>query len=292
MAVEDAAHLVGDRLVHVAAGDQHGVERGDRAARVRPGPLEQPRQQREHAGRIALARGRLAGGQPDLALRARDARDRVEHEQHAPALVAEALGDRRSRRTPPSAAPGWARRWSRTRRPSAPARPAPSDSSRNSTTSRPRSPTSAMTFTSASVWRAICPSSVDLPTPEPAKSPTRWPSPTVSSASSTRTPSGSGRLTRGRDSGSGAGRSTAHSRASAIGPAPSIGLAEPVEHAPEQAIRHARSRTGGRSASPANRGRRRPPRRAASAPSRRRGSRRPRRAAAARRRDALGATRC
>ena len=32
MAVEDAAHLVGDRLLHVAAGDEHGVERGDRAA--------------------------------------------------------------------------------------------------------------------------------------------------------------------------------------------------------------------------------------------------------------------
>ena len=32
VAVEDTAHLVGDRLLHVAAGDQHGVERGDRAA--------------------------------------------------------------------------------------------------------------------------------------------------------------------------------------------------------------------------------------------------------------------
>ena len=89
------------------------------------------------------------------------------------------------------------------------ARPAsPSDSSRKSTTSRPRSPTSAMTLTSASVWRAICPISVDLPTPEPANRPMRCPSPTVRSASSARTPSASGRLTRRRASGSGAGRST------------------------------------------------------------------------------------
>jgi len=41
--VEDAAHLVGDRLFHVAAGDQHCVERGDRAARARAGALEQAR---------------------------------------------------------------------------------------------------------------------------------------------------------------------------------------------------------------------------------------------------------
>ena len=57
-------------------------------------------------------------------------------------------------------------------------------------------------------------------------------------------------------------------------------MAEPVEHAAEQAIRARRSRTGGRSASPANRGRCRPHRRAASARSRRRGSRPPRRPAA------------
>ena len=92
--VEDAAHLVGDRLFHVAARDQHGVKRGDRSARVRPGPFEQPGQQREHAGRIALPRGRLAGRQPDLTLGARDARDRIEHEQHALALVAKVFGDR------------------------------------------------------------------------------------------------------------------------------------------------------------------------------------------------------
>ncbi|MFO0678687.1 MAG: hypothetical protein U0169_19300 [Polyangiaceae bacterium] len=43
----------------------------------------------------------------------------------------------------------------------------------NSPTSRPRSPTSATTTTSAETPRAIAASSELLPTPEPAKSPTR-----------------------------------------------------------------------------------------------------------------------
>ena len=44
VAVEDAADGVGDRLVHVVAVDQHGVERGDRAGRRGAGALEQLRQ--------------------------------------------------------------------------------------------------------------------------------------------------------------------------------------------------------------------------------------------------------
>ena len=47
----------------------------------------------------------------------------------------------------------------------------------NSRTSRPRSPTRQITLTSADVERAIMPSSDDLPTPEPAKMPRRWPRP-------------------------------------------------------------------------------------------------------------------
>jgi hypothetical protein len=39
---------------------------------------------------------------------------------------------------------------------------------------------SAITLTSAAVWRAIIPRSTDLPTPEPAMTPTRWPLPVVS----------------------------------------------------------------------------------------------------------------
>src|SRR4029077_207589 len=54
-------------------------------------------------------------------------------------------------------------------------RPEPRSRSMNSRTSRPRSPTRQITFTSALVERAIIPRSDDLPTPEPAKSPRRRP---------------------------------------------------------------------------------------------------------------------
>ena len=54
------------------------------------------------------------------------------------------------------------------------ARPSgPRSCSMNSWTSRPRSPMSAMTLTSASQLRAIMPSNVLLPTPEPAMMATR-----------------------------------------------------------------------------------------------------------------------
>nr|CAA39531.1 unnamed protein product [Bacillus subtilis subsp. subtilis str. 168] len=58
----------------------------------------------------------------------------------------------------------------------------------NSRTSRPRSPTSAMTFKSASVCLAIIPIKVLFPTPLPAKIPIRWPLPTVSKLSIDLTP--------------------------------------------------------------------------------------------------------
>ena len=76
-------------------------------------------------------------------------------------------------------------------------------SSRNSRTSRPRSPTSAMTLTSLCAWRASMPSRVDLPPPAMANTPRRWPSPTVSRPSMARTPVTKGRSTGRRVSGLG-----------------------------------------------------------------------------------------
>ena len=58
----------------------------------------------------------------------------------------------------------------------------------NSSTSRPRSPTRAMTLMSALTFLAIIPMRVLLPTPEPAKMPTRWPLPMVSMLSMAFTP--------------------------------------------------------------------------------------------------------
>ena len=59
-----------------------------------PGAFEQPRQFGEHGRRIALGGRRLAGGEADLALRHREARDRVHQHQHVLAEVAEIFGDR------------------------------------------------------------------------------------------------------------------------------------------------------------------------------------------------------
>ena len=158
-----------------------------RAAHV-AGPLEQPRQQREHRRRIALGRRRFAGRQPDLALRHRETRHRVHHQQHVLALVAEVLGDRRS-----------------PRRRRAAARAAGLSEVETTTTERFRPSVAEVVLEEAAhlaaafadqgddgdVRRrspAIMPSSVLLPTPLPPNRPMRWPRPHVSSASIARTP--------------------------------------------------------------------------------------------------------
>ena len=64
----------------------------------------------------------------------------------------------------------------------------PRSFSMNSTTSRPRSPTRAMTLISALTCLAIMPMRVLLPTPEPAKMPILCPFPMVSMPSMALTP--------------------------------------------------------------------------------------------------------
>ena len=76
--------------------------------------------------------------------------------------------------------------------------------SRNSPTSRPRSPISASTVISAAVPRAIMPISVLLPTPLPPKIPIRWPRPQVRKPSTARTPQPIGSLISVRSSACGA----------------------------------------------------------------------------------------
>ena len=79
----------------------------------------------------------------------------------------------------------------------------PRSFSMNSRTSRPRSPMSAITVTSASVLRTIWAIRVDLPPPAAAKMPIRCPSPQVSIASSARNPSEIGLSMTRRSSGFG-----------------------------------------------------------------------------------------
>ena len=90
-----AARRVADRIHEVVAFDQHGVEPGDAAAVGSARALEQAREQAEHRRRVAASRGRLAGGETDLALRHGEAGEAVHQQQHVEALVAEPLGDPR-----------------------------------------------------------------------------------------------------------------------------------------------------------------------------------------------------
>ena len=69
----------------------------------------------------------------------------------------------------------------------------------NSRTSLPRSPISPMTMTSASAPRASMDMMVDLPTPEPAKTPRRWPRAQGVKTSMAFTPSAIFWSTRARD---------------------------------------------------------------------------------------------
>ncbi len=78
------------------------------------------------------------------------------------------------------------------------ARASPRSRSMNSRTSRPRSPTRPITFTCAVVDLAIIPSREDLPTPDPAKIPSRWPRPQGTRVSRARTPRPTRSWIRGR----------------------------------------------------------------------------------------------
>ena len=119
------------------------------------------------------------------------------------------------------------------------ARPSrPRSRSMNSATSRPRSPIRATTDTSAAVPRAIIDISDDLPTPEPAKIPSRWPLPHGMRPSSTRTPSGSCSLTMARRNGWGGGPRTETSRPAIAGPS-SMRATDPVEHPAQKLVTHA-----------------------------------------------------
>ena len=93
MAVEDRTGGVGDRLVHVVALDQHGVEAGDAPPVRRARPLEQLGQQREDRRRVAAGDRRFAGGESDLPLGHGEAGEAVHHEDDVGPLIAEPLGD-------------------------------------------------------------------------------------------------------------------------------------------------------------------------------------------------------
>ena len=147
VAVEDRARGVRDRLVVVVAVDEHRVDAGDRADRAGAGALEQPGEQR---------RRRSAGSRGSRAARRRTGRSRAapwRRGSASPSSAARAAPSSRNdsaMRVAVKAArarmrAGWsAVETTTTER----ARPSgPRSSSRNSRTSRPRSPIRAMTVT-------------------------------------------------------------------------------------------------------------------------------------------------
>jgi hypothetical protein len=103
----------------------------------------------------------------------------------------------------------------------------------NSRTSRPRSPTSATTFSSADVPRVIMLISVDLPTPEPEKMPMRCPRPHGTSVSSTRMPSDICSSTSCRSIADG-GAASMLTRSPRSGGPPSIGRPSPSRMRPRR----------------------------------------------------------
>ena len=92
VSVEDSLGGIGDRLGHVVALDEHGVETRDRATALqRARALEKSRQHGEDARCEALGRRSFAGRKTDLPLRLRESGNRVKHEKDIEALIAEEL---------------------------------------------------------------------------------------------------------------------------------------------------------------------------------------------------------
>ena len=93
VAIEQAAHGVGNWFVFIVAFDEHGVVRGDAANLRQSGPFDEPRHQAEHRRRIAARGRRFAGGEADFALCHGESRYGVDQQQDLAALVAEVFGD-------------------------------------------------------------------------------------------------------------------------------------------------------------------------------------------------------
>jgi len=171
--VQQAAGAVGDGVRQIVVFDQDGENARNGPALRTAQSLDETRHQRKDAGAVALRGGGFAGAKPISRCACANASG-IHHEEHVWV---------RSRKYSAivTAMNAALTRWiggvsevatTTTLR----ARPSgPTFSSRNSRTSRPRSPISATTLTAASLDTAMSPSSTLLPTPLPAKMPTRWP---------------------------------------------------------------------------------------------------------------------
>ena len=166
---------LGHRVVLALAVHEHGQQTGDARAPTRP-------MRSRSLGVIAKKLGKprvvgLAGGEADLTRCVREAGDRIDDEEHVLAGP-EVLGDGRGDVGPPRGArvandPRWPRRGPRDRH------RARADGLLGEVADLAATLSDEARDDDVGVGaEVICPSSVDLPTPAPAKMPTRWPRPT------------------------------------------------------------------------------------------------------------------
>ena len=171
MAVEQSAHGIANRFVRIVSFDQDRVEAGNAATRCPPGRSNK----RGSMANTLGVKPRLVGGSPaarPISRWARARRERVHNQQHVLPSVAEVFCDR-GRREGGSHAGEHGSSLVATTTTLLASPVGPKSRSMNSFTSRPRSPISAITLTSADVYRAIIPKVTLLPTPDPAKIPIR-----------------------------------------------------------------------------------------------------------------------
>jgi hypothetical protein len=91
VSIEDASHLVGDGLIHVAPLDQNRVDGRDGTTGALARSLEETRKHREHTRGISTPCGSLPSRKADLALRTCKARHRIDEKHDAHSLIAKVL---------------------------------------------------------------------------------------------------------------------------------------------------------------------------------------------------------
>ena len=93
MAVEQAAHGVGDWFVEVVAIDEDRVQASDAAGIRVAGSFDEFWQHTKNAGRESTRGGGFPGGESDFALSVGEASQRIDQQQDIASLIAEELGD-------------------------------------------------------------------------------------------------------------------------------------------------------------------------------------------------------
>ena len=200
--------------------------------------FHQAGQEGEYRRRVAARGRRFPDGEADFPLGHGQAGGGIHHQHDVPAQIAEIFGHRGGHLGGLDAHQGGLIGSGDDDDRTGQAR-LPRSFSRNSFTSRPRSPMRAMTFTALWQLRAIMPSNTDLPTPEPANRPTRWPLPMVLNPSMARMPVTMGSADAAAVQGIGGIVVDAPGFGQQDGPLPVDRFPEPVDDAAQERLAHA-----------------------------------------------------